>query len=71
MLTESTNLVAFVNFTDGNVLSVVGKYVITMPTGVNDITTTATTKAQKVIENGQVLIIKDGKKYNLLGNQVK
>mgnify|MGYP004456974451 CR=1 FL=1 len=39
--------------------------------GVNDITTTANTKAQKVIENGQVLIIKDGKKYNLLGNQVK
>ena len=71
VLTESTNLAAFVNFTDGNTLSVVGKYVITMPTGVNDITTTATTKAQKVIENGQVLIIKDGKKYNLLGNQVK
>ena len=71
VLTESTNLVAFVNFTDGNVLSVVGKYVITMPTGVNDITTATTTKAQKVIENGQVLIIKDGKKYNLLGNQVK
>ena len=71
VLTESTNLVAFVNFTDGNVLSVVGKYVITTPTGVNDITTTANTKAQKVIENGQVLIIKDGKKYNLLGNQVK
>lgn len=71
VLTESTNLAAFVNFTDGNTLTAVGKYVITMPTGVNDITTTATTKAQKVIENGQVLIIKDGKKYNLLGNQVK
>ena len=71
VLTESTNLAAFVNFTDGNTLSVVGKYVITMPTGVNDITTTANTKSQKVIENGQVLIIKDGKKYNLLGNQVK
>ena len=71
VLTESTNLAAFVNFTDGNTLPVVGKYVITMPTGVNDITTTANTKAQKVIENGQVLIIKDGKKYNLLGNQVK
>lgn len=70
VLTESTNLAAFVNFTDGNTLSAVGKYVITTPTGVNDITT-ATTKAQKVIENGQVLIIKDGKKYNLLGNQVK
>ena len=71
VLTESTNLAAFVNFTDGNTLTAVGKYVITMPTGVNDITTTANTKAQKVIENGQVLIIKDGKKYNLLGNQVK
>lgn len=70
VLTESTNLAASVNFTDGNTLSAVGKYVITTPTGVNDITT-ATTKAQKVIENGQVLIIKDGKKYNLLGNQVK
>ena len=71
VLTESTNLAAFVNFADGNTLTAVGKYVITMPTGVNDITTAATTKAQKVIENGQVLIIKDGKKYNLLGNQVK
>ncbi len=71
VLTESTNLAAFVNFTDGNTLSVVGKYVIAMPTGVNDITTTATTNAQKVIENGQVLIIKDGKKYTLRGSQVK
>lgn len=71
VLTESTNLAAFVNFADGSTLAAVGKYVITTPTGVNDITTTATTKAQKVIENGQVLIIKDGKKYNLLGNQVK
>ena len=71
VLTESTNLAAFVNFTDGSTLTAVGKYVITTPTGVNDITTTATTNAQKVIENGQVLIIKDGKKYNLLGNQVK
>ena len=71
VLTESTNLAAFVNFTDGNTLSVVGKYVITKLSGISDITTTANTKAQKVIENGQVLIIKDGKKYNLLGNQVK
>ena len=71
VLTETTNLGAFVNFADGDTLTAVGKYVITKPTGVNDITTTANTKAQKVIENGQVLIIKDGKKYNLLGNQVK
>ncbi len=71
VLTESTQLGAFVFLTDGSTLTAVGKYVITTPTGVNDITTTATTKAQKVIENGQVLIIKDGKKYNLLGNQVK
>lgn len=71
VLTESTNLAAFVNVADGSTLTAVGKYVITTPTGVNDITTTANTKAQKVIENGQVLIIKDGEKYNLLGNQVK
>lgn len=71
VLTESTNLAAFVNFADGNTLSAVGKYVITKLSGISDITTTANTKAQKVIENGQVLIIKDGKKYNLLGNQVK
>ena len=71
VLTESSHLAAFVNFADGSTLFAVGKYVITTPAGVNDITTTATTKAQKVIENGQVLIIKDGKKYNLLGNQVK
>ena len=71
VLTESTNLGAFISLTDGGTLTAVGKYVITKPTGVNDITTTANTKAQKVIENGQVLIIKDGKKYNLLGNQVK
>lgn len=71
VLTESTNLAAFVNFADGSTLTAVGKYVITTPTGVSDITTTANTKAQKVVENGQVLIIKDAKKYNLLGNQVK
>ncbi len=70
VLTESTNLAAFVNFADGNTLTAVGKYVITKLSGISDVTT-ATTKAQKVIENGQVLIIKDGKKYNLLGNQVK
>ena len=71
VLTESTNLAAFVNFADGSTLTAVGKYVITKLSGISDITTTANTKAQKVIENGQVLIIKDGKKYNLLGNQVK
>ena len=71
VLTETTNLGAFISLTDGGAFTAVGKYVITKPTGVNDITTTANTKAQKVIENGQVLIIKDGKKYNLLGNQVK
>ena len=71
VLTESTNLAAFVNFADGSTLTAVGKYVITTPTGVNDITTTATTKAQKVIENGQVVIIKGDKKYNLMGVEIK
>ena len=70
VLTETTQLGAFVFLTDGGAFTVVGKYVITKLSGISDVTT-ATTKAQKVIENGQVLIIKDGKKYNLLGNQVK
>ena len=28
-------------------------------------------KAQKVYENGQILIIKDNKKYNMMGIEVK
>lgn len=31
--------------------------------------TTATVKVQKVIENGQVIILRDGKRYNVLGAQ--
>ena len=70
MLTKTTQLGAFVFLTDGGAFTVVGKYVITKLSGISDVTT-ATTKTQKVIENGQVLIIKDGKKYNLLGAEVK
>ena len=47
-----------------------GDYVIEEATGISD-ATVSRVPAVKKIENGQVLIIKDGKKYNLLGNQVK
>ena len=41
------------------------------PTAVTDINTAKAVKAQKVIENGQVLIVVGDKKFNLMGVQVK
>ena len=43
---------------------------IPVTTGVTDITSTEV-KAKKVIENGQVVIIKGDKKYNLMGVEIK
>lgn len=43
---------------------------IPVSTGVTDITSTEV-KAKKVIENGQVVIIKGDKKYNLMGVEIK
>ena len=43
---------------------------IPVATGVTDITRTEV-KAKKVIENGQVVIIKGDKKYNLMGVEIK
>lgn len=43
---------------------------IPVATGVTDITSTEV-KAKKVIENGQVVIIKGDKKYNLMGVEIK
>ena len=40
-----------------------------IPTAVEN--TTATVKVQKLIRNGQVLIIRDGKTYNMMGQEVK
>ena len=42
-----------------------------VPTAVTDINTNATVKAQKVIENGQVIIVVGDKKYNTMGVEVK
>ena len=41
------------------------------PTAVNDINVAKTVKAQKVMENGQVLILVGDKKYNVMGAEVK
>lgn len=43
---------------------------VSVSTGVTDITTTEV-KAQKVIENGQVVIVKGDKKYNTMGAEIK
>ncbi len=39
--------------------------------GVENITTDENVKVQKIMENGQVIIIRDGVRYNVLGTQVK
>ena len=40
-------------------------------TGVNDLNVTVTSKAVKTIENGQLVITKDGKRYNVAGQLMK
>ena len=40
----------------------------TTPTGINDITTTP--KAQKVMRNGQMMIIRDGKAFSVIGDEL-
>ena len=44
---------------------------VEVSTGINDVTATQALKVQKVIENGQIYIIADGKKYNVMGAEVK
>ena len=41
-----------------------------VPTAINDINVTAT-KAYKTIENGQVIIVKDNVRYNVMGQPMK
>ena len=40
-------------------------------TGINDIEATSTVKVKKVIENGQIVIVKGNNKYNVAGAQIK
>ena len=40
-------------------------------TGINDVTSAQTVKAQKVVENGQIYIIAGDKKFNVMGAEVK
>lgn len=75
VLTESGFLEVFIYLKDGDdslyPLYLSGEYTITVPSGVTDIATPADTKAQKVIENGQVIIIKGDKKYSVMGAEIK
>ncbi|WP_407404183.1 hypothetical protein [Sodaliphilus sp.] len=41
------------------------------PTAINDINVEKTSKAVKMIENGQVVIVKDGVKFNVAGQTIK
>ena len=47
------------------------KMVTDMPSSVENVEETIATGARKVIENGQVFVIKNGVKYNVLGAEVK
>lgn len=40
-------------------------------TGINDIEANSTVKVKKVIENGQIVIVKGNNKYNVAGAQIK
>ncbi|MCQ2287604.1 MAG: hypothetical protein MJZ74_00710 [Muribaculaceae bacterium] len=42
-----------------------------VPTAINDINVEKASKAVKMIENGQVVIVKDGVKYNVAGQAIK
>ena len=70
-LSESTSLTVYLKLQRWSQEVILGgDYVIEEASGISD-ATVSRAPAVKKIENGQVLIIKDGKKYNLLGNQVK
>lgn len=47
------------------------KVVPEVPTGINDLNVMSTSKAVKTIENGQLVITKDGKRYNAAGQMMK
>lgn len=71
VLTESSYVQVYIYLKDvGYPMIALGDYIITEPTGVADITT-ADTKAQKVIKNGQVIIVKGDKKYSTMGVEIK
>ncbi|MDO4512305.1 MAG: hypothetical protein Q4B68_10875 [Bacteroidales bacterium] len=44
---------------------------VEVPTAITDVTAAAQAKAVKMIENGQVVIIKDGKRFNITGAEIK
>jgi hypothetical protein len=61
--TESSNVVEITMGVDGGVNG------LEDPTAVEDVT--VTTSPTKILDNGQVYILRNGKRYNLLGNHVQ
>lgn len=51
--------------------SIVYKFTQGDVSGINDVKATDATKAQKVVENGQIYILVGDKKYNVMGAEVK
>ena len=45
--------------------------IVSVGSGINDVKADEKATATKVIENGQVLIIKDGVRYNMMGVKVE
>lgn len=66
---ESNNIKLNVNAT--NTWGRTAKIKVNWSAGVEDITVDKTEGVRKVIENGRIVIIKDGHKYNTLGIEVK
>ncbi|MBQ6681639.1 MAG: hypothetical protein IJM78_05365 [Prevotella sp.] len=61
-----------INFADGAVNIYDITYIPDSPTAISSVTTTATAAAvKKYVENGKVVIVKDGKKFNIAGAQLK
>ena len=71
VLTESADIVVILTTESGQQLHTSGEYTISEVTGINDVNTNATSKVVKMLENGQVVIVKDGIRYNIMGAQMK
>jgi hypothetical protein len=62
-----------ISFPDGAINIYNITYIPDTPTGISSVTTTATAApaVKKYVENGKVVIVKDGKKFNIAGAQLK
>ncbi len=72
-LTESALVSAYIELEESTTTYLInGQYIISEPTGVTDVTVPTTSgKAAKVLEQGRIIIKKDGKKYDLMGKEIR